>query len=118
MPLNPIDDKTEWACNKCPIRVSNAQVGDIINQIGDEVDSVQANKPTVKDLENLLEKMLTFLHPHHYHVYSVKHSLLQLYGYQQGYLPNQLSDDLIRKKAHMCRELMDVTKRIDPWNAR
>lgn len=98
--------------------MTNAQVGDIVNQIGDEVDATQANKPTVKDLESLLEKMLNLLHPNHYHVYSVKHSLLQLYGYQQGYLPNQLSDDLLRKKAQMCRELMNVTKKIDPNNAR
>ncbi|GLV39505.1 SET and MYND domain containing arthropod-specific member 5 [Carabus blaptoides fortunei] len=118
LPLDPLNEKTEWACSKCTIKLASDQVANLVNQIGEEVDSVQANRPTVKDLEGLLEKMLTFLHPNHYHVYSVKHSLLQLYGYQQGFLPNQLSDDLLRKKATMCRELLHITEKIDPGNAR
>lgn len=118
LPIDPLDDKGDWACNKCQVKLSTEQVATLVNQIGEEVDMVQANKPTVKELEGLLDKMLTFLHPNHYHVYSVKHSLLQLYGYQQGYLTNQLSDDLLRKKATMCKELLDITQRIDPGNAR
>lgn len=118
IPVDPLNYKTEWACDKCVIKIGCEQVALLVNQIGDEVDTVQANKPTVKELENLLEKMTTFLHPHHYHVYSVKHSLLQLYGYQQGYLPNQLDDDLLRRKATMCKELLKITQKIDPGNAR
>lgn len=65
-----------------------------------------------------MEKILTFLHPHHYHVYSVKHSLVQLYGYQNGYMPNQISDELLVEKSKMCRELIDITARIDPGHSR
>lgn len=43
---------------------------------------------------------------------------VSILGYQQGYLANQLSDDVIAKKATMCRDLIDVTKKIDPGNAR
>lgn len=118
LPLNPTDDKTEWACDKCDIKLNNSDVAYLVNQIGDEVDHVQINAPTVRDLTALMEKILTFLHPNHYHVYSIKHSLIQLYGYQQGYLPNQITDELLKKKAQMCRELLEVTKKIDPGNAR
>lgn len=118
LPLDPTDDKTDWACDKCEIKVSNSDVAHLVNQIGDEVDHVQINTPTVRDLTALMEKILTFLHPNHYHVYAIKHSLIQLYGYQQGYLPNQITDELLKKKSQMCRELLDVTRKIDAGNAR
>ncbi|XP_050308455.1 SET domain-containing protein SmydA-8-like isoform X2 [Anthonomus grandis grandis] len=118
LPINPLDDNTEWACNKCDVKLTNQEVSFLVNQIGEEVDNVQLSNPTVRELDSLLTKMLNFVHPNHYHVYSVKHSLVQLYGYQQGYMPNQLSDDVLAKKATMCRELLDINKKIDPANAR
>lgn len=118
LPLNPLDDKTEWACNKCPVRLAPSDVAYLVNQIGEEVDVIQVTNPSIKDLDGLLNKMATFLHPNHYHVYSVKHSLVQLYGYQQGYMPNQISDELLKEKAKICRQLIDTTEKIDPGNAR
>ncbi|RZB39814.1 msta, isoform B-like [Asbolus verrucosus] len=118
LPVDPTNDKTEWICNKCDMRINNNEVSYLINQIGEEVDNVQLASPTVRELENLLTKMLTFLHPNHYHVYSVKHSLVQLYGYQQGYTPSQISDDTVLRKVNMCRELLQSTRIIDPGNAR
>lgn len=118
LPVDPTDIETEWICNKCDIKLNNRQVSFLINQIGEEVDHVQLMNPTVRDLDALLTKMQTFLHPNHYHVYSVKHSLIQLYGYQQGYTPSQISDDTVLRKSAMCRELIEVTQKIDPGNAR
>ncbi|KAL1497645.1 hypothetical protein ABEB36_008568 [Hypothenemus hampei] len=118
LPIDPLDDNTEWACNKCDVKLTNQEVCFLVNQIGEEVDNVQLSNPTVRELDSLLIKMLNFVHPNHYHAYSVKHSLVQLYGYQQGYMPNQLSDDILVRKATMCRELIDVTKKIDPANGR
>lgn len=116
--IDPLDDKTEWACDKCDVKVTNYDVAYLVNQIGDEVDHVQISSPTVRDLNALLEKVITFLHPNHYHVYSIKHSLIQLYGYQQGYMPNQITDELLKKKSEMCREMLEVTRKIDPGNSR
>ncbi|XP_056638208.1 SET domain-containing protein SmydA-8-like [Diorhabda sublineata] len=118
LPINPVDDKTEWTCDSCSVKLTNEEVGFLVNGIGEEVDHVQLTNPTVKDLEALLTKMNTFLHPNHYHVYAVKHSLIQLYGYQQGYTPTQITDDCLVRKATMCRELLDITNKIDPGNAR
>ncbi|XP_018323957.1 SET domain-containing protein SmydA-8-like [Agrilus planipennis] len=118
LPIDPLDYKTEWACDKCKVKVNNAEVAMLVNQIGEEVDQIQLSKPTVKELNEMLKKVLTFLHPHHYHVYSLKHSLVQLYGYQQGYMPNQISDELLLEKAEMCRDLLETTRKIDPGNSR
>ncbi|CAH0564026.1 unnamed protein product [Brassicogethes aeneus] len=118
LPLDALDDSTEWACNQCEVRLSNHEVSFLVNQIGEEVDNVQLSNPTVRELDALLTKLQTFLHPNHYHSYSVKHSLIQLYGYQQGYMPSQITDDCLVKKATMCRELLEITRKIDPGNAR
>ncbi|CAH1164666.1 unnamed protein product [Phyllotreta striolata] len=118
LPVEPLKDDTEWRCDRCDVRLTNEEVCFLVNGIGEEVDGVQLGNPTVRELEGLLGKMLTFLHPNHYHVYSVKHSLIQLYGYQQGYTPNQITDDCLARKAAMCRELLDITRKIDPGNAR
>lgn len=118
LPVNPLDDSTEWACDKCNVKISNVQASYLINQIGDDVDNVQLNSPTVRELDNLLSKLLTFLHPNHYHCFSVKHSLAQLFGYQQGYLPNQISDEQLKRKTKMCREMIGILERIDPGKSR
>lgn len=118
LPNDPLDDNTEWSCSKCNVTLTNAEVCFLVNGIGEELDNVQLANPTVRELDPLLNKMLTFLHPNHYHVYALKHSLIQLYGYQQGYTASQITDDCLVKKATMCRELLSITKKIDPGNAR
>ncbi|CAH1154576.1 unnamed protein product [Phaedon cochleariae] len=118
LPVDPLDEDTEWACDKCDVKLPNAEVVSLVNGIGEEVDNLQYSNPTVKELESLLSRMLTFLHPNHYHAYTVKHSLVQLYGHQQGYTSNQLTDDCLARKAAMCKELLDVNSKIDPGNSR
>lgn len=118
LPIDPLKEDTEWTCNKCPAKLDNNEVSYLINQIGEEVDYIQLGNPTVIELDGLLSKLLNFLHPNHYHCYAIKHSLVQLYGYQQGYMPNQISDELLKKKSTICRELLEVTRIIDPGNAR
>lgn len=118
LPVDPLSDDTEWSCSKCDVRLTNNEVSFLVNKIGEEVDNVQLSSPTVRELDALLTKMSTFLHPNHYHCYAVKHSLIQLYGYQQGYMPAQLTDETLNKKAKMCRELLEVTKNLDPGNSR
>ncbi|XP_074040747.1 SET domain-containing protein SmydA-8 [Leptinotarsa decemlineata] len=118
LPLNPTDDNTEWSCDKCDVKLTSTEVCFLVNGIGEEVDNTQLSNPTVKELETLLNKMLTFLHPNHYHIYAVKHSLIQLYGYQQGYTPSQITDDCLMRKATMCREILNTNAKIDPGHAR
>lgn len=114
LPEDPLDDDTEWACNKCGIKVQNSQVNMLIAQMGEEVENVQMMGGSVPMLENLLCRLSTFLHPNHYHLYSIKHSLLQLYGRQ----PSYMSQEILAKKVQMCEGLIKITKTIDPGNAR
>lgn len=114
LPQNPLDDETDWACNKCTMKLSNSQVSMIIGQMGEEVENVLMMGGSVTILENLLCRLSTFLHPNHYHLYSIKHSLVQLYGRQ----PSYMSQDILDKKIKMCKDLIEITKILDPGNAR
>lgn len=114
LPEDPLDDETDWACNKCSVKINNSQVNMIISQMGEEVENVQMMGGSPITLENLLCRLSTFLHPNHFHLYAIKHSLIQLYGR----LPDQMSQDMLDKKIKMCRDLIKITKTLDPGNAR
>lgn len=114
LPEYPLDDETDWACSKCKVKVSSSQVNMVISQMQEQVDSVQMMGGSVPMLENLLCRLSTFLHPNHYHLYSIKHSLVQLYGRQ----PNYISQEILNNKIKMCKDLLAITKILDPGNAR
>lgn len=114
LPEDPLDDETDWACTKCTAKVGNSQVNMVISQMGEEVENVLMMSNSVTILENLLSRLSTFLHPNHYHLYSIKHSLIQLYGRQQGYMSHEILD----KKIKICKDLIAITKALDPGNAR
>lgn len=114
LPEDPLDDETEWACNKCSVKINNSQVNMLISQMGEEVESVQMMGGSPIVLENLLCRLSTFLHPNHYHLYSIKHSLIQLYGRQ----PNYMSQEILDRKIKWCKDLIKITRTLDPGNAR
>ncbi|CAH0725549.1 unnamed protein product, partial [Brenthis ino] len=114
LPEDPLNEETDWACSKCPIKVNNSQINMLISQMGEEVENVQMSAGSVNMLENVLTRLSTFLHPNHYHLYSIKHSLIQLYGRQ----PSYMSEEILDKKIKMCKDLIDITKILDPGNAR
>lgn len=114
LPEDPLDEETDWACNKCTVKVNNSQINILISEMGEEVENVQMMGGSVNMLENVLCRLSTFLHPNHYHLYSIKHSLIQLYGRQSSYM----SEEILDKKIKMCKDLIFITKTLDPGNAR
>lgn len=114
LPEDPLDEETDWACNKCPAKVNSNEINMVVFQMGLEVETVQMMGGSVEMLENLLRKLSTFLHPNHYHLFAIKHSLVQLYGRQPGYT----SEEILNNKIQMCKDLLGITNMLDPGNAR
>ncbi|XP_062711433.1 SET domain-containing protein SmydA-8 isoform X2 [Aedes albopictus] len=114
LPLNPLDDTSEWKCNQCPIQVEADQVNFLLSKIGEEVDDAMDRKASVKQLEDLIFKLLTFLHPNHHFLLQLKHSLIQMYGHFKGYATNQLSDRVLEEKVETCRQMTKVIETLDP----
>ncbi|KAK9885452.1 hypothetical protein WA026_010948 [Henosepilachna vigintioctopunctata] len=114
LPVNPIETKPTWSCEKCKIRLPNEDVMEFVNHLGSEVDKIISKHPNLNDLEGMMKKLLVFLHPNHYHLYTIKHSLVQLYGRNGGEVP----EDVLLKKKNICEELIAITHQLDPGNAR
>lgn len=86
--------------------------------MGEEVDNVLTQKSNVKNLEDLLEKLGTFLHPNHYHMFAIKHSLIQIYGNHKDLLAQNLPNAMLKKKLRMCDELLKIVNALDPHSIR
>lgn len=118
IPLNPLSDDTEWACNKCSVKVTNEQVQHITEQMGGEIDDIISKTPSVSAIESLIEKLSTFLHPHHYHMFGLKHSLIQLYGNHKDSNIKNLEINILNEKIKYCDELYGIVQILDPFHIR
>lgn len=118
VPADPLSETTDWACNKCQVRVDIEQVMSLTTKMGEEVDNILTKKSNAKDLEDLLEKLATFLHPNHYHMFSIKHSLIQIYGNHKDLLTQNLPNAILKKKLRMCDELLKIVNTLDPHSIR
>lgn len=115
LPVNPTLEEGAWECGKCKIRLPEKDILKFVSHLGDEVDKLMSKIPHLRELEDILSKLLYFLHPNHYLVYNIKHSLVQLLGTEENV--EYTVDDWI-KKLNLCEELINITKTIDPGNAR
>jgi hypothetical protein len=91
----------------------------MIDNIGAELEQVRDPKTiTVKSLEELYEKLSCILHPNHFHMFNLKHSLIQTYGHQSDLTHGKMSDSQLDRKIKMCQELIDVLAILDPCSIR
>ncbi|KAL1465757.1 hypothetical protein WDU94_005300 [Cyamophila willieti] len=114
LPLNPLDTDSDWKCSSCSALLNAKDVHLVTSQLGDQVDKLVQENPNVKELEEMLTKLETMFHPHHYHCYAVKHSLIRTCGY--GY--SDMSTSTLERKISLCRELIWITNKLDPSHSR
>lgn len=115
LPSKPTEENPDWICNKCGIKLPNKEISEFISHLSKEVDKEIEKKPKLEDLEEFLSKLEIFLHSNHFLVYTIKHSLVQMYKVEGDV---EISSNFLTEKLKMCQELIDVTKKIDPFNAR
>lgn len=112
---NPLNEDSDWQCDKCPIRIGSNEINFLIGNMGEEVDNILYNKDAaVFDVESLIDKLSQFLHKNHYHIFGLKHSLIQMYGHVKDYGNAQLPTHILEKKVTMCNDLLSVIQVLDP----
>ncbi|KAK8397381.1 hypothetical protein O3P69_004837 [Scylla paramamosain] len=120
LPSNPLDDTAPWVCCGCGLQVSVEEALALSLALGAAVEEALGN-PTITSLEALQGEWLKKVHPNHYHLHAVKHSLLQLYARTQEKADNGDKDDThwqeIAKKEAACKEFLTVCSRLDPSTA-
>lgn len=89
-----------------------------MSRIGDEVDNTMQKEATVPALESLMEKLSLLLHPNHYHMFTLKHTLIQLYGNHRDFSIETIALDALKRKLHFCDDLLQIVERLDPHNVR
>ncbi|XP_017051435.1 SET domain-containing protein SmydA-8 [Drosophila ficusphila] len=114
LPVDPLDENTQWKCNSCPMLVDGAYVSELQTHMTDQVDSLMAGCPSANQVELLLARLSQMLHPNHFHTFNLKHTLIQLYGNEAGLELVGLSSAQLERKLRLCDELYNVCRRLDP----
>ena len=106
----PLDEKAMWICSSCSSIISSEEAMEINRLLGDEVDKALIS-PKVDELEKLIERASsTQVHPNHFHLFPVKHSLLQMLGRDD----TGLDDETVKKKEKLCQEFLKTCTALDP----
>lgn len=117
LPKNPIDITTEWYCDSCDVSISNDQIEIILTNIESEVDDLLmtsgASTITAVAIEALIDKLSHLLHDNHYHLFALKHTLVQFYGHNASFKLGELSDEILQRKIALCQQLLAILDRID-----
>lgn len=108
----------EYSCNKCPMKISLEHVSMITGKMNEDVDNLLATSPNPDNIEELIEKLSPFLHPNHYLLFNLKHTLIQLYGKHKNCLYDNLSIDRFKRKINMCNQMLEVVNALDPLSIR
>ncbi|KAK3874343.1 hypothetical protein Pcinc_020730 [Petrolisthes cinctipes] len=120
LPATPLDDQSPWTCLGCSHKVIVEEVLRTSLALGAAVEVALAS-PTIPTLEALQKEWLPRVHPNHYHLHAVKHSLLQLYGRSKEKANENERDEAhwqeIAKKEKACKEFLTVCSRLDPSTA-
>ncbi|XP_050511529.1 SET domain-containing protein SmydA-8-like [Diabrotica virgifera virgifera] len=116
LPITPTYQNGAWMCNKCKIKLPEMDVMKFVHHLGTEVDKIMTKSPKYHELQDLLSKLLHFLHPHHYLLYNIRHTFIQLFPDRD--IVDENSPEIWLEKLNMCEDLIDLTKTIDPGNAR
>ncbi|XP_044252452.1 SET domain-containing protein SmydA-8-like [Tribolium madens] len=112
---NPLDSEADWTCvnKKCPgYKITSKSMQLLLEKITQEVDNIDCND--VIAMETFLKKYRNVLHPTHYINLSVKLSLSQLYGRSNGFLIDELSDEVLIRKQEICEEIIKIFNVIEP----
>ncbi|KAF2350507.1 SET domain [Trinorchestia longiramus] len=114
-PLHPLN-KADYQCTKCGNEVPVGAVSRLTNSIYREVQ--EAGPGDLQALETIFSKYEKLLHPNHFHLIGLKHSLSQMYGRSSGYLIGELTEQQLERKIDCCTHLLNIIDVIDPGISR
>ncbi|XP_073991921.1 SET domain-containing protein SmydA-8-like isoform X3 [Rhodnius prolixus] len=115
LPVDPLDMKSVWRCS-CESEKKAEYIFSLVERIFTEAESIK-NKG-IDEMEAFILKYSSTLHPNHYILFSIKCLLSQLYGKFNNYLIQDLSQDMLNRKAELCKYLLDIFDIIEPGLSR
>jgi len=76
LPEDPLDDDSDWLCNKCSVRKTANFVAELLIKVGSDFQGV--NRRSVKECESFILRNSKILHPHHSYLTEVKMTLCDI----------------------------------------
>jgi len=114
LPAAPLDELADWICNDCNFTMPADDARAVTVGLGSAVEQALM-QPTTDLLEAIIEKNAKdIVHPNHFHLFVVRHTLLQMYGRD----PTTQDDESMQKKEKLCQEFLKICTALDPGMAR
>jgi hypothetical protein len=113
LPEDPLNADSDWVCKETGARKNAYDVKVELSVIGKEIELLM-EKGGIDDFEEFIESKKKVLHTNHYHMVTVKHQLLQMYGRTEGHLIQDMTDDQLKRKIQLCKENLSVLFKLDP----
>jgi hypothetical protein len=107
LPCNSLDYDTSWVCDKCHTEVAGDIVSVLIDNIEKTVESADKSKP--ENVEEMLFRFSHQLHPNHYILLEMEHSLVHVYGNQP-----KLTRPEKERKIQLCHHVLEILGLVDP----
>jgi len=112
-PEDPLNAESDWVCKETGLRKSAYDVKMELSELGKEIE-ILMEKGGIDDFEEFLEAKKKKLHKNHYHMVTVKHQLLQMYGRTEGHLIQDMTEEQLERKIELCNENLELLKKLDP----
>lgn len=86
LPIKPLKKETDWICNKCSDRKSDAFVANLLSLPSH--DWVRLNRHSIPDCLGFIQKHSGMLHPNHFFLIDVKFALCHISPMYEECMPN------------------------------
>jgi len=114
MSAAPLDQLADWICTQCNATITGAEASDVTLKLGEQVEQVLQDG-NLSEIENLVSIYSSKLvHPNHFHLFILKHTLLQMLGRDSP----ELTEDVVKRKEKLCQEFLKTCTALDPGMSR
>ena len=105
---DPLSSSSPWRCQSCTSLVQTSLVEDQVDALEDQVN--QLDMTDIDSMEKMIYHLLeeTLLHPQHYIVIELSHSLIFAYN------KKSLSRPEMDRKVQLCQQVLAVLGTVDP----
>jgi len=110
MSAAPLDQLADWMCTSCNALITADEANDVTLKLGEEVDAVMG-RGKMSEIEELIERSSSnIVHPNHFHLFILRHSLLQMIG-REGM---EATPEIMKRKEKLCQEFLKTCTALDP----
>lgn len=121
LPQDPLNPKSDWECDHCHMQQGVDVIRTTVKEIRKEIEATEKGHGSnpIPILEEILQRHSGVkLHPQHFLMVAVMHSLSQFYGRTTDFTMTQLTLPQLERKEEICLQLIKVLDILEPGMSR